>query len=372
LCAAAELAAAGEELGRLQTVRSLERQTISKHPSSPEGPSKGAAVRPLQAVQATRAARRFFLDGWTIKEIAADLGVSRFKVARLIKWARTEGLVRIEIVDATRNDAELSAQLLTAYGLADALVVADLDGPAHSVAPELAAVAALAVAELVAPPDVVGISWGRTLDQIVERLPEFRARRVVQLIGGVATLESAAGGIELVRSFAARAHAEAYPLLAPLLVRDPAAAESLRRDPIVAETLALIGDVTVVVAGIGSWGEPHGSRMIECFTAEERAELSAHGVVADLCGLLFTAAGEVPDHPIGSRIGISLEQLRGAQTVVAVAGGTEKQEAIAAVLRAGIVDVLITDAGSARALVRAPSAALAGTTVAASPAADLT
>jgi DNA-binding transcriptional regulator LsrR (DeoR family) len=321
---------------------------------APERPPTRAATRPMQAMQATRAARRYFLDNWTIKEIAVELGVSRFKVARLLEWARAEGLVRIEIVDATRSDQELSTQLMVDYGLADALVVADLDGGADAIAGELAAVAALAVAELVSPSDVIGISWGRTLDLIVERLPEFRARRVVQLIGGLATLESAAGGIELVRSFAAKAQTEGYPLLAPLVVRDPAAAESLRSDPIVAETLALIGDVSVVVAGIGAWGEPPRSRMTECFTADELDELRCEGVCADLCGLLFTEAGEVPPHPVGGRIGISLEQLRAARTVVAVAGGTEKQAAIAAVLRAGVVDVLITDAGSARALLRSP------------------
>jgi DNA-binding transcriptional regulator LsrR (DeoR family) len=325
-------------------------------------PTARAAARPLQSLQATRAARRYFLDNRTIKEIAAELGVSRFKVARLLDWARAESLVRIEIVDTTRSDAELSAELRAAYGLADALVVADLDGPADAIVRELAAVAALAVAELVSPSDVVGISWGQTLDLVVEHLPELRARRVVQLVGGVATLESASGGIELVRSFAAKARAEAYPLLAPVLMRDLAAAESLRREPIVAEALALIDDVTVVVAGVGAWGDPPRSRLIDCFTADELEELRSDGVCADLCGLLFTDEGKVPSTFAGAgRIGIGLEQLRAAPNVVVIAGGTEKRAAIAAVLRTGIVDVLITDCGSARALLEsAPGRVAAG------------
>lgn len=86
--------------------------------------------------------------------------------------------------------------------------------------------------------------------------------------------------------------------------------------------------------------------------ADELEELRLQGVSADLCGFLFTDEGEVLLQSVGGRIGISLEQLRAAQTVVAVAGGAEKRAAIAAVLRSGIVDVLITDAGSARALLR--------------------
>ncbi len=306
----------------------------------------------MHAMQATLAARRYFLDGWTIKKIAGEFGMSRFKAARLLEWARDEGLVRIEIVNATRSDAELSAELRSAYGLSDVLVVADLDGAADAIARQLAEVAAPAVAELISPNDTVGISWGRTLDLLVEHLPEFRAQRVVQLIGGLATLESASGGIELVRCFAEKANAGSYPLLAPVLVREPAVAESLRRDPIIAETLKLIDDVTVVVAGVGGWADSSASRMIECFTADELEELRGRGVCADMCGFLFTDEGDVLLQSVGARIGISLEQLQAAETVVAVAGGVEKRAALAAVLRSGIVDVLITDAGSARDLLR--------------------
>jgi DNA-binding transcriptional regulator LsrR (DeoR family) len=306
----------------------------------------------MQTNQATLAARRYFLDDWTIKDIAAELGVSRFKVARLIEWARAEGLVRIEIADTVRSDIELSAELRSAYGLREALVVAGLDGPSDAIAPKLAEVAALVVAEVVTSRDVVGISWGRTLDLLVERLPSFSAKSVVQLIGGLATLESASGGIELVRQLAAKANTGGYPLLAPVRLRDAVAADALRRDPIVAETLKLIEHVTVVLAGVGSWGNPPVSRMIECFNETELRDLHERGVVADLCGFLFTKEGEVLESLASERIGISLEQLHAVETVLAIGGGTEKCEALAAVLRSRMVDILITDAGSAELLLR--------------------
>jgi DNA-binding transcriptional regulator LsrR (DeoR family) len=306
----------------------------------------------MQTNQATLAARRYFLDGWTIKDIAAELGVSRFKVARLIEWARAEGLVRIEIVETVRSDIELSAELRSAFGLRDALVVAGLDGRSNAIAPELAELAALAVAEVVTSSDVVGISWGRTLDLLVEHLADFSAKRVVQLIGGLATLESASGGIELVRQLAAKANTRGYPLLAPVRPQSAAVAEALRRDPIVAGTLKLIEDVTVVLAGVGSWGDPPVSRMIECFNETELSALRERGVVADLCGFLFTKEGEVLRSLENERIGITREQLDAAETVLAIAGGTEKHQALAAVLRSRMVDILITDAGSAKQLLR--------------------
>jgi len=305
----------------------------------------------MRVTHAVLAARRYYLDGWTIKKVAAELGISRFKAARLLEWARDEGLVRIEVVNTTRTDPDLSASLRAAYGLVDALVVADLDGSADAVARDLAEIAALAVAELVSPSDVVGISWGRTLDLLVARLPECRAQRIVQLVGGLATLMSASGGIELVRRFAARAHTTGYPLLAPLLVRDAAAAATLRHEPVVAEALRLIGEVTIALGGIGSWGESSSSQMHECFSSEELEELERYGVRADMFGFLFAADGGLVPLPVGERIGITIEQLRATALVIGVAGGVDKREAVAATLASGILDMLITDAGTAAALV---------------------
>ena len=315
-------------------------------------PSRSIRERPMQARQATLAARRYFLDDWTIKDIAAELGVSRFKAARLIDWARAEGIVRIEIVNTLQCDVGLSAGLRSAFGLQDALVVSGLDGRSHAIAPELAEVAARVVSEVVTGNDVVGISWGHTLDLLVERLQDFSAKQVVQLIGGLATLENASGGVELVRLLATKAGTAGYPLLAPARLRDPGAADALRRDPIVAETLRLIDDVTVVLAGIGSWGVPPVSRLIECFDETELRTLRERGVVADMCGFLFTADGEVLEPLNNERIGITLAQLEITDTVLAVSGGLEKREALAAVLRSGIVDILVTDAGSAQQLLR--------------------
>jgi len=306
---------------------------------------------PFRATQAAYAARRYLLDGLTIKEVADELGTSRFKAGRLVEWARAAGLVRIEISSTSDSDVELSARLERVFGLRRALAVAGLDGTAESVRGMLARVAALGVAELLRPDDVVGISWGRTLDAVVDQLPAVRAARVVQLVGGMATLESAAGGVDLVRRFALRADAEGFPLVAPLIVKTPEACASLRAEPMIAETLRLIEDVTIAVAGIGSW-KPPSSRLIEAFDPDEASTLRERGVCADLCGIMIEADGKV--HVTADvearRIGILPEQLRALPTVVAVAGGAEKHDAVSAALRSGLVDVLVTDAGTARAL----------------------
>ena len=73
--------------------------------------------RPLQKLQASLVARRYYLENQTKSEIADKLGISRFKVARLIETALKEGIVHIEIRDQSDLNTELAERLREAYGL---------------------------------------------------------------------------------------------------------------------------------------------------------------------------------------------------------------------------------------------------------------
>src|SRR6266540_1140837 len=93
-------------------------------------------------VAKAHAARLHFLRGMTKSEIADRLGVSRFKVARMLEQAREEGIVRVEVLEPVSVADELGAALEERFGLALAVVVRgdDPDAPARAAArwlPEL-------------------------------------------------------------------------------------------------------------------------------------------------------------------------------------------------------------------------------------------
>src|ERR1700739_3331505 len=69
-----------------------------------------SANRPSEVVLAARVARQFYIEGVSKVDIADQLGISRFRVARLLDSARESGLVRIEIgLPGGALDAGLSA-----------------------------------------------------------------------------------------------------------------------------------------------------------------------------------------------------------------------------------------------------------------------
>src|SRR5436305_5097636 len=74
--------------------------------------------RPSEVVLAARVARQFYLEGVAKVDIAERLGISRFRVARLLDAAREAGMVRIEIgLPGGSLDTGLSAELWSVFGL---------------------------------------------------------------------------------------------------------------------------------------------------------------------------------------------------------------------------------------------------------------
>jgi DNA-binding transcriptional regulator LsrR (DeoR family) len=297
------------------------------------------------------AARRYFLDGASKSEIAAELGISRFKVARLLDGARRDGIVRIEIGAPPEIDLELSGELAARYGLVDALVVRPIDGPDEFKREQLGRALAELLTQTLEADDVLGMSWGRTLHSMVGHLSKLPACTVVQIVGSVPTLELDVNSMELVRRVADCAAGPVYPLYVPLMVDTPEMAAALRGDPHVHKTIAMFDRLTKAVVGIGAW-TASGSTVRAALPVEIAAELDAAGAVADICSTVLDADGaEIRAHDLPGRfIAISPQQLRAVPDVTAIAGGAAKAPAILAALRSGLIHRLITDEEAARLL----------------------
>jgi DNA-binding transcriptional regulator LsrR (DeoR family) len=131
------------------------------------------------------------------------------------------------------------------------------------------------------------------------------------------------------------------------------AARVLLSDRYVQEALGLIGTVTLALVGIGGI-EP--SRLLAAsgnvFSASELQSLRNKNAVGDICLRFFDAQGAPVVTPLNNRvIGMNLEQLRRVNRVVGVAGGRRKVAAIRAALTGRLINVLITDRATARALI---------------------
>lgn len=295
-------------------------------------------------LDAALVARRYYLDGKQKSEIAQELGLSRFKVARLLETAREAGIVKISIEVPTTIDLDLGERIAAAYGLRRAIVVSSEANDAAATAAAIGQAAAEHITGLLGPDDLLGLAWGRSLTVMADALYGRSGADVVQLVGGVRATSDGVSGVELVRRVAERTGGVAHPLHAPLVVGSAAMAQQLMADPALADARSRFGDLTVCAFGVGSWGPNPQSALSDVLPAAARDDLKARGVVADVCGVPINADGIPVDADVTSRVvGISLDELRRVPEVVVLAGGASKHDAIDAVLRTGIVSTLVTD-----------------------------
>ena len=97
---------------------------------------------PAELVIAASVARRYYMDGLSKTEIADEYGLSRFKIARLLETARSQGLVKIEISHPGTIDVELSVLLRQTFRLEHSIVVDTHEDEAASLRKQLGRAAA--------------------------------------------------------------------------------------------------------------------------------------------------------------------------------------------------------------------------------------
>ena len=154
---------------------------------------------PQELLQIAAVATQYYQQGRSKVDIAQDLGMSRFRVARLLTAARELGIVRIDITVPDAINADLSVELATASGLRQAIVVDTPDEPVSTLRADLGRVAANLLAELVQEDDVVGIAWGRTVNAMTAALSDIKRCSIVQMTGALSGAEVSDNAIELVR-----------------------------------------------------------------------------------------------------------------------------------------------------------------------------
>lgn len=297
---------------------------------------------PDELVLATRAARLHYLEDRTKTEIAAALGVSRFKVARLLDLARSSGIVTVTITGPGSLDLSLSDRLRERFGLRHAIVVSTTESDDTLTRRQLGTVAANLLAEISTPRDVLGLGWARAVLDMAAELRELRVARVVQLTGVLTRPDVGVSSVELVRDVARRAGAEPSVFYAPMIVSDAAAARALLRQPHVTEAFSHFGEVTKAVIGVGGWNPPS-STLHEALSPPEREVMARSGAHADLSGVLLDAAGRPVRCLLSERIvGISAAQLRRIPEVIGIAYGLPKVSAAHAALRGGYLQAIVT------------------------------
>lgn len=297
-----------------------------------------------------RVAELYYDAGKTQDEIGALLGISRFKVGRLLTRARETGIVRIEIVHPSARKLGLERDLADRYPrLSEAVVVPAgdelLDRVAHAAAEHLRALRPV--------PHTLGVSWGRTLTAVAAQLADGWARgvTVVQINGGVSVNRRPGGAAHVAATIAERAAGQTVLLPSPAILEQEETARAIQTDRTVASVLALAERADTYVFSAGVCDETSAHVENGYLEVSDIRALQQRGAVGDVLGRYIDAEGNIIDPALDARtVGMPLQRLRAHDRAVFVTAGSAKHDLARTVVSAGLCTVIVTDEHTARAL----------------------
>ena len=300
--------------------------------------------------QIARAAWLSFVAGQTQDEIAAQMGVSRQSVQRMVAQAQAMGLVKVRIDHPFADCLNLSARLRQQAGLQFCEVVpTDARGMGM----------AIAIADCIEgwlrrdEPLIAAFGTGRTLRAGVEQMSrvECDQHRIVSLTGNIAT-DGSTAYYNVLFSLSERVTARSFPLLMPVITSSAAEREALAGQAGISRVIDLASRAAVAFLGIGTVGDGAQLVLDGFMSAAEIDALHQVGAVGEITGWAFDAEGRLLDGALRDRVASAPIPSRESTVVIAAAAGRAKHQAIRAALMGGLVNGLITDTETAEFLLK--------------------
>lgn len=300
----------------------------------------------------TEIAVAYYCDEITQEEIANKFGLSRIKVGRLLKRAKEEGIVEINVRYHPVFSTQLEKQLKERFPVSRALIALDH----HDEEEQRRQVASLVSAYLnnvLKDNVVVAVGQGRNVASVAESSGVIQGRdcRFICGIGGTHRPGDVINADHISRLLAKKFGGSSESLYAPAYVENIQLKELLLQNGTIKETLDRARKADIALVGIGDMNEESYMVKLGWFTPHEINDASLNqGVIGDIAGYdFFNARGEHVNTVMDNRvIGLSVEELRQIPCVIAIASENTKAMAIMGALRTGAIDIIATSARNIR------------------------
>lgn len=244
---------------------------------------------------------------------------------------------------------DLAEQLQRLLGIPEVVVVQGNADQSPWVKEELGRAAARVLKQIVQENDIVAVTGGSSVASLAHHLspaPVFKTVRFVPARGGLSERAELQANT-LASQMAARTGASYHLLHVPDRLQ-PEALQTLKKEQQVQEVLELLRQARIVLHGIGDAISMAKRRN---HSEEEIEDLQEKGAVSEAFGYYFNEAGETVHHM--PTIGLQLEDVKKAESVLSIAGGESKAKAILSFAKQSCQNVLVTDEGAARSLLSA-------------------
>jgi DNA-binding transcriptional regulator LsrR (DeoR family) len=301
---------------------------------------------------AARAGWLYFIAGHTQDEIAKMLQVSRASAQRLVSLCLAERLITFRLEHPIAACMELASRLKERFHLVHCEVV-----PADPAAPLSTAGIAERCANILETtlrsetPVIVALGTGRAVRAAVERVSPIERpnHQIVSLVGNISA-DGSASFFDTVGRLADRTGARHYPMPLPFLMSSEDERNRMVRIDPIAKVKAVAAKADLRLIGIGQMDQKAQVHVDGFVTREELFEMMRLGAVGEITGWAYDAKGKLIKGGTNRRLTSIPPQAPADTTTIAAAIGQAKVPAIKAALAGRLINGLITDEATARAV----------------------
>jgi len=295
-----------------------------------------------------RMAYMYYKQNMDLKEIGEQFNISYATVSRFLKEGRKSGLIEIKINHPIIRLLDLEAKLKNAFNLKDVVSVNTSNIEANYSIKNLVSIeAANYLMDILKDGDMLGISWGSTICQVVNNFSGNKKIKVdvIQLNGNLSNIPIELNSSDLVRRMKDMFTGSYYFINSEAIVDNQETKNLLVENIVLKKTILLFNNINIALIGIGAFNKKSIQDLyINYMKNDEIMELLNKNIVGETCFNFFDSNGNIIDIELNKRtITINKNSLKNINNKIMVASGVEKTEAIIGALKAKIINTLITD-----------------------------
>ncbi len=293
----------------------------------------------------TKIAFLYYQMHLTQDEIAKRLNLTRQKVNQIIGSLQEMGIVSIHIQGFESEAIAFESRFEQAFGLNEVLIVSD-GGSEEFNLQKVVVTAAQHLDRTIRNGDIIGVSWGQTLTDVVSYMAYQRKNkcRVMQLIGAQNITDAGMRTDEIARELANHLNCSATMLHAPVTLEHEETKKWLMKEKAIQYSFDQIRLCNVALVGVGDLNKDSTMFKIGYIEEADMLRLRKDGFCSDVCMNPIRLDGSYEDCYYKDRLmNADIDTLKNIENVIAVACGVEKAEAVLAALRTGCINSLVID-----------------------------
>lgn len=300
----------------------------------------------------TEIAVAYYEHEQTQEEIAQRFGISRIKVGRLLKKARIEGIVEINVKYHPIFSSNIEQQFVNAFGIKRALIAIDHQDEEEQ-RRQVASLVTNYLSSALKNGMTVAVGQGRNVAAVASHVGIFPEKQCKFICGIGGTLRDGEliDADHISRNLARKFNATSETLYAPAYVENRELKKAFLQNRVIKETLERASKADIAVVGLGDMNENSYMVQLGWFTPQEIMHASINqGAIGEIAGYgFFDIQGRPVDTVMNDRvIGLTIEELRNIPCVIAIASENTKAMAILGALRSGVIDIIATSSSNAR------------------------